>query len=57
MPVNITFRSKLIGDVHNFCKNSKLGILNDQLNLVELIVLLSRYQEEGVERKRPANPS
>lgn len=49
MPVNITFRSKLIGDVHNFCKNSKLGILNDQLNLVELIVLLSRYQEEGVE--------
>ena len=57
MPVNITFRSQLIGDVHNFCKNSKLGILNDQLNLVELIVLLSRYQEEGVERKRPANPS
>jgi hypothetical protein len=49
MPVNITFRSKLIGDVHAFCKNSKLGILNDQLNLVELIVLLSRYQEEGVE--------
>jgi len=49
MPVNITFRSKLIGDVHSFCKNSKLGILNDQLNLVELIVLLSRYQEEGVD--------
>lgn len=49
MPVNITFRSKLIGDVHTFCKNSKLGILNDQLNLVELIVLLSRYQEEGVD--------
>jgi len=49
MPVNITFRSKLIGDVHTFCKNSKLGILSDQLNLVELIVLLSRYQEEGVD--------
>lgn len=49
MPVNITFRSKLIGDVHAFCKNSKLGILSDQLNLVELIVLLSRYQEEGVD--------
>lgn len=49
MPVNITFRSKLIGDVHTFCKNSKLGLLNDQLNLVELIVLLSRYQEEGVD--------
>ncbi len=49
MPVNITFRSKLIGDVHSFCKNSKLGILSDQLNLVELIVLLSRYQEEGVD--------
>lgn len=49
MPVNITFRSKLIGDVHTFCKNSKLEILNDQLNLVELIVLLSRYQEEGVD--------
>ncbi|MXR37231.1 hypothetical protein [Craterilacuibacter sinensis] len=49
MPVNITFRSKLIGDVHTFCRNSKLSILSDQLNLVELIVLLSRYQEEGVD--------
>ncbi|MFZ2403846.1 MAG: hypothetical protein WAW41_01840 [Methylobacter sp.] len=48
MPTNITFRTQLLGGVVEFCQNSKLGLLNNPLHLVELIVLLARYQEEGV---------
>jgi hypothetical protein len=45
---NITFRTHLVGGVHEFYYESKLPLLNNALHLVELIVLLARYQEEGV---------
>ncbi len=45
---NITFRTQLLGGVYDFCHNSKLPLLNNALHLVELVVLLARYQEEGV---------
>jgi len=48
MAENITFRTQLIGGVAEFCHSSELPILSDTLNLVELIVKLARYQEEGV---------
>lgn len=48
MSENITFRTQLLGGVSEFCHNSGLSILSNTLNLVELIVLLARYQEEGV---------
>ena len=48
MPENITFRTQLIGSVTEFCQASQLGLLSNALHLVELIVLLARYQEEGV---------
>lgn len=47
MPINITFRTQLLGGVSEFCHDSKLSILRNNLNLVELIVLLAHYQEEG----------
>lgn len=47
MPVNITFRTQLVGGVSEFCHHSQLQLLNNNLHLVELIVLLARYQEEG----------
>jgi len=48
MTENITFRTQLLGGVAEFCNNIDLSILKNTLNLVELIVLLARYQEEGV---------
>jgi len=48
MPENITFRTQLIGSVTEFCQESRLTFLTNALHLVELIVLLARYQEEGV---------
>jgi hypothetical protein len=45
---NITFRTHLVGGVDEFCTNSNLPLLNKNLHLVELVVLLARYQEEGV---------
>ncbi|AXI01779.1 hypothetical protein [Aquirhabdus parva] len=48
MSTNITFRTQLIGGVSEFCQNSKIELLADNLHLVELVVLLSRYQEEGI---------
>ena len=48
MAENITFRTQLVGGVAEFCHASALPILGDTLNLVELIVKLARYQEEGV---------
>lgn len=44
---NITFRTHLLGSVTEFCQNSHLESLQNSLNLVDLIVRLARYQEEG----------
>lgn len=48
MPKNITFRTQLIGGVTEFCQNTQLEFLVNALHLVELIVMLARYREEGV---------
>ncbi len=47
MPENITFRTQLIGSITEFCQDSQLAFLANALHLVELIVLLARYKEEG----------
>lgn len=47
MSTNITFRTQLIGGVTEFCQESRLNFLSNALHLVELIVLLARYTEEG----------
>ncbi len=52
MAKNVTFRTQLLGGVAEFCHSTGLPILGNALHLVELIVLLARYQEEGV-RLRP----
>ena len=48
MPLNRTFRTHLLGSVTEFSHSANLTLLSNPLILVELIVLLSRYQEEGV---------
>lgn len=48
MPPNITFRTQLLGGVTEFCQESGLQLIANSLNLVELIVLLARFKEEGV---------
>lgn len=48
MATNITFRTQLIGGVSEFCSECGLPLLTNPLNLVELIVALARYKEEGV---------
>ena len=48
MPDNITFRTQLLGGVTEFCQQSGLALINNSIHLVELIVLLARYKEEGV---------
>lgn len=48
MQTNITFRSHLIGEISDFCNNIALPIFSNSIHLVELIVLLSRYREEGM---------
>lgn len=48
MPINITFRTQLIGGVTEFCSDCGLPLFTKALNLVELIVALARYKEEGV---------
>lgn len=48
MPENITFRTQLLGGVADFCQESDLMLFRNALHLVELIVLLARYKEEGV---------
>ena len=47
MPTNITFRTQLVGSVHDFCDNCGVDFLSKPLNLVELIVILARLKEEG----------
>lgn len=44
----ITLRNQLSESISEFCKASKLPLIDNTFLLVELIVLLSRYQEEGV---------
>lgn len=48
MAQNITFRTQLVGGITEFCQAAKLPLLTNTLNFVELVVLLARYQEEGV---------
>ncbi|EGQ8037938.1 hypothetical protein G5Y08_004251 [Vibrio parahaemolyticus] len=48
MNKNITFRTQLVGGVSEFCAESNLPLIHNNLHLVELIVMLARYQEEGV---------
>jgi hypothetical protein len=48
MPTNITFRTQLIGGVAEFGADCGLALFGNALNLVELIVSLARYKEEGV---------
>jgi hypothetical protein len=43
-----TFRSQLLGDLHEFLESEKMSCSETQGALVELLVALSRYQEEGV---------
>lgn len=44
---NITFRAQLLGGVTDFCTDCDLAIATPQV-LVDLIVRLARYQEEGL---------
>jgi len=48
MPANITFRTQLLGGVTEFCNACRLPIFSNTLHLVELVVLLAKYTEEGV---------
>lgn len=48
MPDNITFRTHLIGSISDFTDACDMGELVRPSILVELIVSLARYQEEGV---------
>lgn len=48
MPENITFRTQLLGGVSEFSQNTGIPLFLQTINLVELIVLLARYQEEGI---------
>lgn len=47
MPINITFRTQLLGGVAEFCAACRVPIFSNSLHLVELIVLLAKYKEEG----------
>lgn len=47
MPTNITFRTQLLGGVSEFCTACRLPLFSNTLHLVELVVLLSKYTEEG----------
>lgn len=47
MPSNITFRTPLVDGVSGFCDACRLPLFSNSLHLVELIVLLAKYKEEG----------
>ena len=47
MATNITFRTQLLGGVSEFCDACRIPLLATTIHLVELIVLLARYKEEG----------
>lgn len=46
-PSNITFRAHLLGSVNDFCDAAALGALGRPAVVVELVVALARYVEEG----------
>ena len=48
MPMNITFRTQLLGGVKEFCIESGIPLATTEV-VVDLIVRLARYREEGVE--------
>lgn len=48
MPPNITFRTQLLGGVSEFCQECGIPLITNSLHLVELVVLLARFKEEGV---------
>ena len=45
--MNITFRTRLLGSVTDFCTETGLAMATPEV-MVDLIVRLARYQEEGV---------
>lgn len=45
--MNITFRTPLLGSVADFCTATRIPLISNSLHLVELIVLLAKYREEG----------
>jgi hypothetical protein len=47
MAENITLRTHLIGAVTDFCINSKLDIATNAAQIVDFIVRLAKYREEG----------
>lgn len=47
MPQNITFRTTLLGSLAEFSQGTTLPVFAQPMNLVELVVLLAHYQEEG----------
>lgn len=49
MSENITFRSHLLGSLTDFSEGSGLGVLSKPSVLVDLVILLSRYTEEGIQ--------
>ena len=48
MHPNITFRTQLLGGVTEFCQQSGIPLITNPIHLVELVVLLARFKEEGV---------
>jgi hypothetical protein len=48
MPTNITFRSELIGKLHDFSQECGLPLLSNTSILVELVALVAKCKEEGV---------
>ena len=48
MPENITFRSELIGKLHDFSEGCGLPLLSNTTILVELVALVAKCKEEGV---------
>ena len=48
MPTNITFRSELIGKLHDFSQECGIPLLANTSILVELVALVAKCKEEGV---------
>lgn len=48
MKKQITLRDHLLGGVTDFCQKAQLELINNAINIVELIVLLAKCQEEGL---------
>lgn len=48
MSKNIVFRNHLVGNINDFAEACSMGELSRTSNLVELIMSLSKYHEEGI---------